>query len=686
MDLDQGGDGLGFDLNSILSLAMSEIVENEDWPRFQSWLYNSLPEFVGVPMLEQEFAPKAVRALATGLGRAIWNATPLPGNRFRPVPVARPGRDRSCPCGSRDDYRHCCGAVDLPLSVSEEMIWPYLLGALPPRVRRRSVAEGHVPPMALAQFARGLLDEDQPAKALQILEPLFKDDLQQESPGYACALDALLDTYEVMGRGRKKDALLRRVIDEAPRSPLRSAAWQRMAAISTDKGDSRAAWEAFNHAQRDDPDAPGLAFLEIFLLMQDDQRERVSERAGYWIKRLRKQGFCESEAPLDWLQALVDDPAGAYTAIHIESAGGSSARLLELTAHFEVDAAGTAYGLAAAHPGTPESLARLPARSPSSPSSPSSQGPDNLTFAAEPAGQLRLELPGEAHRRPRSLPLESAPSKVLVAPPVVAEFEVQWKTVFDLEKPVALSDKPITAHDPWEEDAETRWCTFLAAYPGAFDSIEVLDDIATALRLHPCYGVGAWEDCLLVPVLARARGILARALADTGPVQLPWTTPSNRAALRCLARITSVEVRRQRHESATQVAQLLLELNPHDEHGVRCFLMNRHLAENRDGHALALAGRYPSDANVELAYGAALALYRTERYDEAERALRLAARDHPRIKRCLLTERYKRPALDRAGVTAGGEDEAWLYRMEMRPAWQSTPGALAWMSTTLKRG
>ena len=676
MDLEQDADELGFDLGLILSRAMSQIVEHEDWPTFRTWLYAALPRFVGVQMVEGEFAPKAVRALATGLGRAIWNATPLPGNRFRTVPVARPGRDGACPCGSQEHYRHCCGAVDLPLSVSEEMIWPYLLDALPPRVRHRSVAAGQVPPMALAQFARGLLEEGQPDKAPPLLEPLFRDSLQQSSPGYAAALDALLDAYDEMGRSRRKDTLLRRVIDEAPRSPLRSAAWQRMAAIATDHGDSRAAWDAFNQAQRDDPDAPGLAFLEIFLLMQDDQRERVRERARYWIKRLQKKGFAEGERPLDWLQALVDDPGSAYTAMHIESAGGSSARLLDLVAGLDGQEL-PRYELTAAAE-TRVAGGRCTGASPES--------AQDLTFAAESVGQLRLELPRGEREPPAAAPRIPAPlSMVVAAPRDVADFDVQWRTVFDLEKPLALGDKPITAHDPWCADAEERWCGFLAAYPRAFDSLEVLDDIATALRLHPCYGVGAWEDSVLMPVLARARAIVERALADSAPVELRWSAPSNRAVLRCLARITSLEVRRQRPEAAARVAQLLLELNPRDEHGVRCFLMNRHLAEGRDAQALELAKRYPNDPNVELAYGTALARYRAELYDEAEQALGLALHDHPRIKRCLLAERYKRPPIDRAGVTHGGEDEAWLYRMEMRSVWQSTAGAMAWLSAASKR-
>jgi len=37
------------------------------------------------------------------------------------------------------------------------------------------------------------------------------------------------------------------------------------------------------------------------------------------------------------------------------------------------------------------------------------------------------------------------------------------------------------------------------------------------------------------------------------------------------------------------------------------------------------------------------------------------------------------------GVTFGGDDQAWIYRDEMRGVWLKTPGAIDWLKRTAKQ-
>lgn len=43
-----------------------------------------------------------------------------------------------------------------------------------------------------------------------------------------------------------------------------------------------------------------------------------------------------------------------------------------------------------------------------------------------------------------------------------------------------------------------------------------------------------------------------------------------------------------------------------------------------------------------------------------------------------------RRTAEQFGVTVGGNDQAWLYREEMRDVWETSPGALEWLRKTSK--
>jgi tetratricopeptide (TPR) repeat protein len=228
----------------------------------------------------------------------------------------------------------------------------------------------------------------------------------------------------------------------------------------------------------------------------------------------------------------------------------------------------------------------------------------------------------------------------------------------------------------WEQDA---WLLFLEEQPQAADSLDILDDIATALYDHPESSLPWVARVLLQPLLERAEAILRRTLEKTGVELLPWADERNRPALRLLFRLYLQYAEAGERRRALDVLELLLAINPRDNHGVRAELMNHYLRGREDEKALALAHQFPTDVLADLAYGEVLALYRLGHQDRAARVLHDAVGRLPRIPRFLLRKRIKRPALSAAGFTPGGDDQAWLYREAMRDVWAAEPGLLAWV-------
>lgn len=194
------------------------------------------------------------------------------------------------------------------------------------------------------------------------------------------------------------------------------------------------------------------------------------------------------------------------------------------------------------------------------------------------------------------------------------------------------------------------------------------------------------------PLVERAVRILRRALEEKsnnpmpGTGTLPWLDTANRPALRCLYIAHALAAERGDLAGAREHAELLLELNPGDNHGVRAGLMNLLLAAGDDEVALALAARFPDDMLAEIPYGRVLALVRLGREREATVAARDAVDALPEVRRYLMRERAKRPKISEFGVSIGGKDQAWIYREEMRDVWLECPEALALVKRAAGKG
>lgn len=585
---------------------------------FLAWVQRSLPNYV-TPGSPINGDTGLARALAFAWARAVWNGLPLDATGRKPREMPEPAEDAACPCGSNRRFADCCRHMPRIPLLNSSVLWPHVLANIQPAERDALLAGNRVPRTALIEFAAYLLDHGRRGEAVAALEPRLATPERYHDEETAILLDLLCDAYGMSEKGaRRKLKLLHMTTEKAPRSPLRSEAWQRLATIYMDRRESERAWRAFHQAQHDNPHAEALSVLEVELLVAERRIEEASRRATFWAAALKRGGTPVGDRRLEFLHRVAADPITTLgeAAINIAGAGRQLHEWLR-----------------------------------------------NVAARDTPLYEL--------------VPCER--NFVLTPPPAVVAAEREWHEVFPLEKPFSVQDQPFDAHEVWDEDSESCWCGFLRAHPECFDSLDVLDDLATALARHPQAEAPGLDDLLLGPVLVRNKTIVVRACPNTANTTVPWVIAANRTALRGLVRAFQWHIARNERDSAVATAERVMALNREDHHGLRFMLINEYLRGGRDEKALALAEQYPHDLAPETRFGAVLALVRMQRLQEAERALHAARSDLPKTAQYLLPARIRRPRLPQGTIEVGGDDQAWFYRDEMRSVWQQTPGALEWL-------
>ena len=628
----------------VILLAVRQIIQGATPRGYLAWAALRVPEVLGLHGLGLEAVE--CRRLAHLLATSIWNATPRPDQGFRCAPLAVTLPNAPCPCGSGRRYRECCGDLsDLP-ELSSDLIWGLLLDELPEPVLQEALAAGAIPRPLLARLADRWLEQDRPGRAVALLEPVFAGDLADLGGEYEPACDVLCDAYDRLDHWRKKRAFLERLCRDGSRA-LKAAAWQRRSTICIDEGDYAGAQAAFGAALRSDPDNPGTALLEITLLAAQHQDELARARADFWLHRLRRLGFRE-EGFMAFLTQALDDPQGALVDSHADA---MDPILLDL---FDWVSVATArplpdYGVV---PVGPTTRALVPSRS-------------DLTGPLDAGPGPRRRLPGIF-----GIPAELRP------PPAVRRLEARWRALFPGGKPESTR---LTLADGAPVWRSTRWSDYLLAHPELADSLDCLDDLATALYEHPESSLPWVSRSLLRPLLERAWALVTSALPPEDRHCLPWARARNRPALRLLFRRYLCQVDEGQPQAAALTLETLIRLNPRDNHGVRAELMNHYLRTGQDQRALDLARRFPEDRLADLAYGEVLALYRLGEQERARAVLGTVMKRLPRIPPYLTRQRIKRPRPNPLGPTPGGEDQAWMYREAMRDVWAAEPGILRWL-------
>jgi hypothetical protein len=140
--------------------------------------------------------------------------------------------------------------------------------------------------------------------------------------------------------------------------------------------------------------------------------------------------------------------------------------------------------------------------------------------------------------------------------------------LLEFQRLIPAQDQPFGGDSVWEPRVERQWCAFLRQHPEAFDSVDILDDLATAVGRHS-QAQSPWVDALLLTPLLRSNADLVDAACqDAVDVPLPWSIEENRPALRGLFRLFQQQAGNEHRAEATSTAEKLLRLNPDDAHGV----------------------------------------------------------------------------------------------------------------------
>lgn len=685
-----------FDFEALLPAAVAVALQSQRWPEFFDWLREALPGFAA-PQVGLAKDEHLRRALSSAMGRALWNALPLPRNGFLPERVPEPGRNDSCPCGSGEKFKRCCAGAPPLSGFTPAMLWPHVLAALRGPARRAALASHHVPRAAFGEFAARELEAGRPAVAAEVLAPHFQAVPPHDDDIAAAMMTTLCNAYDALGTGpARKLALLQRVSALPGRSPLRSDAWQRLACIHMDRDESAQAWQAFRHAQQDNPVDPALGMLEAQLLLAEGKTGLARERARFHLGQLRRRGNEVDSELLEFYESMARDPGRAMADVAIESEGGAGRRLaawIERIAQRPLPAYALASEPVAGTDG--DLLATLRARLQQM----GVRGAELERAAKDMQRQvaaMQQESPGGKRAggkgRKRAAAVSRAPAgppsgeespRVLQPPADIAALYPPWREVFTLDKPFSVHPLPFDAGDVWASGIEAGWSAFLEAHPEAADSLDILDDLATAVALHPQGDRLPVAERLALPLLERARAIVEAALARIPGSDLCWEYTPHRPALRALVRLMELESAREHAGRARELLQRMLALNPGDNHGLRYRLATDLLHDRDDAGCLQLAARYPDDVSPELRFNEALAHYRLGQAKSAIAALRRAHELNPAVVRFLLPARVRKPKLSERGVSLGGDDQAWLYRDSMRALWRDSPGALEWAKKVL---
>ncbi len=634
----------GEHIEGLIIEALREILAHQDAERYLPWALVRIPEVLGLS--DTDLTSAEILRVATLLAVAIWRATPMPSADFRTRPLFLDD-DVDCPCGSEVAFGACCGRSDELPDLSSDVIWELLLGELSERQIRRALSLGAVPDRLKGKVAERWLELDRPGRAIALLEPLIEvasADSQAAVGSRDLALEILCDAYDRLEHRNKKRAFLARMTKLADRT-LRGAAWRRLSAGYLDEGDFTSAHEAFVQALRQSPNDPSLAFLEIALLIAQHRDDEASRRASFWHYRLARLGLGDEDV-LAFLSAAQQSPQQALLTSQAPVLDPSLLRLHEWLQAVE------------RRPLPRYRLASLPSRD-----------------ASMADNQLHLFQLDELTAPARVYGITAAAAKLRPSA-ALRRLESLWHNLFPAGKPHSTQLTLAEEADLWD-DAD--WVDFLVSHPEAGDSLDILDDLATAIYTHPESTFPWVTRALISPILARARAILEVAVPEDSAWSIPWSWGTNRPALRLVFREYLYQLEARNSYRATAILEELLRFNPRDNHGARADLMNHYLRDRRDDKALALARRFPDDRLVELAYGEVLALYRLGQPERAERALSRAIGRLPRIPAYLTRQRIKPPKRTPWRMPPSSEDQAWLYREAMRDVWVAEPGVLAWL-------
>jgi tetratricopeptide (TPR) repeat protein len=466
------------ELESFVWEAVGTILREEDSAAFLDWARREAP--IRMPGLYGQLPDEAARrSSASELGRTLWSSVPLPGNGFRPRPLPVPERNDPCPCASGLKYKKCCAAWagETP-TFDAEGIWRVVVEQLSQEQVEELGRAGRVPRHLLGDLATSLVDDGDPERALGLVQPVF-DRPERLDERDATTLNSFLEAHDALDLLEEKAAVVERLA-KVLKPSLRAVMWENQVRAQAVEGELEEAWASLEKARQDDPQSAALGPLEVSLLMAEGRTEDAADRARFFREELSRTPDAISEAGLEFLDKVADDPEAAQLEFSLgEGVKDGILRLQELLARG--DAPAVHYGVEEIE-GDPGAGRLLP--------------PDSLREAEESWDSAFFGSSGD----------------------------------FDFD------EEEDDEFDPWNEEDAERWLTYLALHPGALDSLEVLEDLAHSMSELGMDRYPFLERPVLLPILDRGVTAVREALAGRPEIErLPEEAEPNGSALALIA-------------------------------------------------------------------------------------------------------------------------------------------------------
>ncbi|MDQ7048404.1 MAG: SEC-C metal-binding domain-containing protein [Enterobacterales bacterium] len=559
----------------------------------------------------------------------MWNNFPHPKNDFKPIKIEPPKRNLPCYCGSGKKYKHCCVGVPYSSKIPKDVFWPFFAEQLPDTSIFQAAKQFQLPMIALEIFAANYLENDEPQKAVKLLKPYFADKGKHLNSQSSGLVDICCDAFDRhYASDKNKLDMLQGLIHHASKI-VKSEALQRLASITMDNKDVKGALNLLYQAIKVNPSDLSSSVLEIQFLVVDKQIDHAKQRASFWLAKVQRSvhGFEKIE---DFLQLAKKDPQAAIIGFFNQDEEDQRSVLLLSLLKKQAD----------------------------------------LTEDA-----FRLENMGEeADSKQTLLRLEESAS--------LDELVEEWIEVSPLSRHM-MAGMP-QADNLWDDPDEVEWLEFLMQNPAALNSVQVLNGILEILaqhpsRMFPVSPVLQQVQAIAEKVVKRLQQKLESQPADSA---LTWMFRENRPIISILTHLIHL----QPNETDKQPwLELYLRLNPNDNHGLRCLLINQRIRQQDYHQALELSDSYPDDGMLDMLMGTALCHYILADESKAKALLLEMLDNRPHVIPALIRDKVSKPKLDSFGVSYGGKDEAWLYRAEMRDVWKTTPGALDWLKKVHKQ-
>ncbi|MFO8110701.1 MAG: tetratricopeptide repeat protein [Thermoplasmata archaeon] len=143
---------------------------------------------------------------------------------------------------------------------------------------------------------------------------------------------------------------------------------------------------------------------------------------------------------------------------------------------------------------------------------------------------------------------------------------------------------------------------------------------------------------------------------------LEWSMIENRPFLRCLENLGLTYLNLGEVDKALPLFQEIIGYNPNDNQGVREVLVDIYLTKRRYDDVIKISEMYPKDGMPAIAYGRALALFKTGQKEKATEDLKEAVRFLPKVAEELMKDEHEEPGRVIPGtVSFGGWDQAYDY-------------------------